>query len=74
MIDMDRAKYQKATENNSRTGLNKYQRMARGNADSEDEYDEHTANSIEKATSTEYSQERVAEVLAEVPTKVPRHN
>jgi len=44
MIDMDRAKYQKATENNSRTGLNKYQRMARGNADSEDEYDEHTAN------------------------------
>ena len=39
-----------ATKNNSRTGLSKDQRIARDNADSNDE---HTANFIEKTHPTE---------------------
>jgi hypothetical protein len=67
-------KIKEAIENNGRTGLNKVQRMARDNADSEDEYDEDTANNLEKATLTEDCQERVAAVPAEVPATVPWHN
>ena len=48
--------------------------MERDNADSEDEYDEHTVNFLEKETPIEDCQERVAAVSAEVPATVPWQN
>ena len=72
MIDMVCAEDQEATKYNSCTGLNKDQRIARDNAEYDD--DEHAVNFIEKTTPTEYSIQHVATVPAQVHATARWHN
>jgi hypothetical protein len=65
------AEDQGATNNNRRAGLNKDQRIARDNAESDDE---HAVNFIEKTTPTEDFIQHVAAVPAQVHATAPWHN
>ena len=64
-------KIKEQQKNKSRTGLNKDQRIARDNAESDDE---HAVNFIEKTSPTEDCIQHVTAVHAEVPTTAPWHN
>jgi hypothetical protein len=71
MIDMVCAEDQGATKHNSRTGINKDQRIARDNAESDNE---HAVNFIEKTTPTEDFIRHVATVPEQLPATAPWHN